>query len=94
MLDVQLEDADEAAHTSDDSGLEGVAPPPPEEPAPEAGTTQYGWCMSGDHDTGQGRGGCPIQAGTTPACACACHGGATEPRGYLPIPDAAPALSE
>lgn len=52
--------------------------------APIAGTTPYGWCMTGSHDTATARGGCPIQAGSLLACNCSCHNGDTEPRGYLP----------
>lgn len=43
----------------------------------------YGWCMTADHDTHKGRGGCPVQVGTQKPCGCSCHDGATEPRGLL-----------
>lgn len=45
-------------------------------------STKTGWCMSADCDT-ESRGGCPIQVGSTPACDCPCHAGATAPRPYL-----------
>lgn len=56
------------------------------EDAHPLGATPYGWCMSGDHDTAKGRGGCPVQVGTLGACPCPCHDGATAPRGYLTPP--------
>lgn len=51
----------------------------------------YGWCMTSDHDTPEGRGGCPIQVGAQRPCGCPCHDGATEPRGLLPVKPLAPA---
>lgn len=43
----------------------------------------YGWCMSHDHDTTEGRGGCPIQVNALAPCQCPCHRGETAARGYL-----------
>lgn len=43
----------------------------------------YGWCMTGDHDAPEGRGGCPVQVGMQKPCSCECHGGAVEPRGFV-----------
>lgn len=43
----------------------------------------YGWCITGDHDTPKGRGGCPVQVGGLNPCTCECHGGASEARPLL-----------
>lgn len=43
----------------------------------------YGWCMTGDHDKSEERGGCPVRVGSMVPCACACHGGVDDARGML-----------
>lgn len=55
------------------------------------GAVSYGWCMTGDHDTHKGRGGCPVQVGIQRPCGCSCHNGATEPRSLLSSKPLAPA---
>lgn len=70
-----------------------AATPEPSDPATDhpIGTVRSGWCMTRDHDTASGRGGCPIQVSNQAACPCECHHGATAPRGYLPLPERTPA---
>lgn len=46
-------------------------------------STKTGWCMTGDCDSADARGGCPVKAGSNPACTCPCHQGNVEPRGFL-----------
>lgn len=46
-------------------------------------TVPLGWCLTGNHDTDEGRGPCPIATATVGPCSCSCHNGATEPRGLL-----------
>lgn len=43
----------------------------------------YGWCMTGDHDQPDERGGCPVRVGSMEPCACGCHEGVSEARGML-----------
>lgn len=55
---------------------------------PKTSDLRYGWCMSQDCDAEQPdgsirRGGCPIQTGSLAPCACTCHRGETEGRGFL-----------
>lgn len=43
-----------------------------------------GWCLTGQHDKDAGRGPCPIVTPSSSGpCSCQCHGGDSEPRGFL-----------
>lgn len=54
----------------------------------------YGWCITKEHDTPQGRGPCPVQVGAQKPCSCECHGGAVEPRGLLGAAERSPGKPE
>ena len=48
-------------------------------------STKTGWCLTGDCDSADTRGGCPVKTASNPACPCPCPcpQGAVQPRTFL-----------
>lgn len=44
--------------------------------------TPLGWCLTGQHDTTDGRGPCPITLGSAGLCTCSCNDGVRESHGF------------